>query len=104
MEVGVGGVHEERVGRVQEIVIGDRAGAVVLDIAIGVLVNDVVLDGRALGAGRIADAEAGVAAVGIDVVIEDAAVGSAVIDGDAGLVVPDQVIVNEVAVADVDTD
>src|SRR5207302_1973513 len=103
MEVIVGGVHEERVGRVQEIVISDCAGAVVLDIAIGVLINDVVLDGGVAGAAIIADADADVDAAQ-DVVIEDAAVRGTVIDRDAGLVVPDQVIVNEVAVADVDAD
>src|SRR5262249_3515504 len=103
VEVVDGGVDEQRVDDAAGGVVGNGAAGVVQQVGAVAAPDDVVAQGGVGGAAGVADADGGVVGVEavVDGVVVDLGVGGAVLDGDASAVVPDQVVVGQVAVPDV---
>ena len=84
--------------------IGNGAGAKVPDVALCILVNDIVLNDGIASACRVADVDAPHPPVGVHVVVEYACIGGSVADRDAGLILPHKIIVNRIVSTDVNAD
>src|SRR5262249_51630988 len=98
------GIDEQRVGRARGIVIGDCARAEVEKVGPGAGGHDVVADDRVGGAAGEADADGRVRRVQglVNGVVVEIRVARAEINGDAGRVIPNEVVVGEVSIADRD--
>src|SRR5262249_40925703 len=99
VEVVGGGVDEQRVDEAAQVVVGHRAAAVVQQVGAVAAPDDVVAQGGVRRPALVADSDGGVVLVEavVDGVVVHLGVAGPVLDGDAGAVVPDQVVVRQVA-------
>src|SRR5262249_31797751 len=98
---GGGRVDEQRVDGAAGVVVGEGAAAVVGRVGPAAGVDDVIADCRVRRAARVADADGRVRRVQglVNGVVVEIRVARAVIHGDAGWVIPYEVVVGEVAIA-----
>src|SRR5207245_6084253 len=104
MKVEAGRVPKHRIGGTQRIVVSYGIGCRLTDdVSPGVAEDDVIPDRRVGGADVVAQPDPGgggsVGVVGVDGVVVDAGVGGAIVHKDAAAVVPNQVVVGDVAIA-----